>query len=175
MNVAAVCSRTVFTVDHAAPLPEAARLMRQHHVGSLVVTQPTAEGTAVAGIVTDRDLAVEVLARAIDGTAVRIGQLVRPPLVGVPETASIDEAIALMQQHGVRRLLVSGAGGQLTGIVTLDDVLGALAARLAALAQVVKAGLEREAHERPAVTQPPIPAVRIPAVGTAGWTQPTGG
>ena len=175
MDIASICTRTVVTVDHAATLPDAARLMREHHVGSLVVTQPGAEGTAVTGVVTDRDLAVEVLARGLDGTDVRIGQLVRGPLVSVAGSAGLDDAVALMQRHGVRRLLVAGEQGQLAGIVALDDLLAAYAAQFAALAQVVKAGLEREAHERPAVAPPPIPSLRIPAMGTAGWTQPTRG
>lgn len=175
MTIASICTRTVVTADHAATLPEAARLMREHHVGSLVVTQPGAEGSAVIGVVTDRDLAVEVLARGVDGADVRVGQLVRGPLVSVAASASLDEAVALMQQHGVRRLLVAGEQGQLAGIVALDDLLAGYATRFAALAQVVKAGLEREAQERPALTPPPIPALRIPAMGTAGWTQPTGG
>lgn len=175
MDIASICTRTVVTVDHAATLPEAARLMREHHVGSLVVTQPGAEGTAVIGVVTDRDLAVEVLARGVDGSDVRVGQLVRGPLVSVAGSAGLDEAVALMQRHGVRRLLVAGEQGQLAGIVALDDLLAAYAARFAALAQVVQAGLEREAHERAPVEPPPIPSLRIPAMGTAAWTQPTGG
>ena len=175
MNIGSICTRTVVTVDRAAPLPEAARLMREHHVGALVVTQQVAEGTAVIGVVTDRDLSVEVLARGIDAGTVQVGQVLSSPVLAVAETSPLDEAVLLMQQHGVRRLLVTGAQGQLSGIVSLDDLLVALATQIGVLSQVVRAGLDREAQSRPAVAPPPIPPLRIPAMGTAGWTQPTRG
>jgi CBS-domain-containing membrane protein len=173
MSLATICTRHVITVDAGASLAEAARRLREHHVGALVVTRATPEGVAVAGVVTDRDLAVEVLARGLDAGAVAVGALVQGEPVAVAESAGVDEALARMREHGVRRLLVAGAQGQLVGIVTLDDLLGALAAQLGALAQVVAAGLERETQQRGALAPPPIPAVRIPAVGTAGWTPST--
>jgi CBS domain-containing protein len=174
MTIASICTRTVVTVDAGATLTDAARRLREHHVGALVVTHATPDGNAVAGVVTDRDLAVEVLARGLDASAVQVGALVRGPLVAVPEDASLADAVAQMQQHGVRRLLVSGAQGQLVGVVSLDDVLGAYAEQLGALAQVVKAALAREVQERPALAAPPVPPLRVPAMGTAGW-QPPGG
>jgi len=69
---------------------------------------------------------------------------------------------------------VSGAQGQLVGIVALDDLLAACAEQLGALAQVVKVSLAREVQERAALAAPPLPPLRVPAMGTAGWTQPTG-
>jgi CBS-domain-containing membrane protein len=174
MTIASICTRTVVTVDAASTLTEAARRMREHHVGALVVTQTAPQGTAVVGVVTDRDLAVEVLARGAGGSSAHVGSLVRGPLVAVSEDAGLADAVAQMQQHGVRRLLVSGAQGQLVGIVSLDDLLGAYASQLASLAQVVQAGLAREVQERATVAAPPVPPLRVPAMGTAGWTQPTG-
>lgn len=175
MNIGSICTRTVVTVDQAAPLVEAARLMREHHVGALVVTRQTADGGAVVGVVTDRDLAVEAMARALDVHAVPVGQLLRAPVVAAAETAALDQAASLMEAHGVRRVLVTGAQGELTGILSLDDLLVALAAQVGVLAQAVRSGIDEEARTRPAVTPPPIPPLRIPAMGTAGWTQPTGG
>jgi len=172
MTIATICTRHVITIDAAASLTEAARRLREHHVGALVVTRAGPEGVAVVGVVTDRDLAVEVLARGIDAGAVQVGQLVQGAPVAVPESAGIDEALAQMREHGVRRLLVAGTQGQLVGIVTLDDLLAAFAAQLGALTQVIARQIERETQQRRALTPPPLPAVRIPAVGTAGWTQP---
>ncbi|MFO1265852.1 MAG: CBS domain-containing protein [Rubrivivax sp.] len=64
MTVASLCSREIVSVDHAEPLPLAARLMREHHVGTVVVTEERGDGGAhVVGIVTDRDLVIEGLAR----------------------------------------------------------------------------------------------------------------
>lgn len=172
MNVASHCHRQVVTVDAAESLQQAALLMREHHVGSLVVVEPGAEGQGlhVAGVITDRDLAIEVLARGGDAPQVPARNLAGGPVVGVAEDAPLEEAVALMHRHGVRRLLVHDAEGLLVGVLSFDDVLPALVAPLTMLAEVMRRGLEREAGRRGSISAPPRPALRIPAVGTAGWS-----
>lgn len=172
MTVAQVCSRQVVTVDRDAPLAAAARLMRDHHVGALVVTARAEHGHGVVGVVTDRDLVVEGLARGADAAGLRVGQLMRGPVVVVAETAGLGEALERMQAHGVRRLLVTDAQGHLCGMASFDDLLSALAAQFTTLATAVRVGREREAAERPPLAPPPLPALRLPRFGTAGWTAP---
>lgn len=172
MTIAQVCSRQVVTVDRAAPLAEAARLMRDHHVGALVVTAGTEHGPGVVGVVTDRDLVVEAVARGIDIGDIRVGQLVRGPVVVVAENAELGEALEKMQAHGVRRLLVTDAQGHLAGVVSFDDVVPVLATQLIALAKALRISREREAAERPALASPPLPRLRLPEFGTAGWSGP---
>jgi CBS domain-containing protein len=170
MPLGSICTRELVTVDRNATLQEAARLMREHHVGAVVVTQNLDAALHVAGIITDRDLAIEVLARGVDGASVAVGALLgNGPLHSVPEDAELGEAIALMQASGVRRLLVHEAGGHLVGIVSFDDVLQACASQLAGLAGVLRKGIEHEMAQRARLTAPPRPAVRVPAMGTAGW------
>jgi CBS domain-containing protein len=175
MGLDAVCVREIVTVDRDASLQQAARLMREHHVGSLVVTQPAPDALQAVGIVTDRDLAVEALARGIDGANESVGSLVGSgPLHSVAEDADVGAAIALMQTAGVRRLLVRDREGHLCGLVSFDDLLRVFAAQLGALAAVLPRAIEREAAQRARAPVPPAaPLVRVPAVGTAGWTQPT--
>lgn len=167
MKISSICSRRIVSIDAGSSLVEAAALMREQHVGALVVTSQTPEGPGVAGVVTDRDLAIDVLARGLDVATGPIGKLARRELVSVTEDQDISAAIALMRDSGVRRLLVTDAEGRLTGIVSLDDMLDACAELFSGLAAVMHSGISREtAAARP---MPPAPALRIPAMGTAGW------
>lgn len=172
MNVGRICQRHVVTIDANQPLQQAALLMREHHVGALVVVDRGAagQGLHVAGLITDRDLAIEVLARGGDARQVPARDLAGGPVVGVAEGAPLEEAAALMQTHGLRRLLVHGDDGLLVGVLSFDDLLPALMAPLSALADVTRCGLEREISRRGAISAPPRPVLRIPPVGTAGWS-----
>lgn len=175
MRLGAVCVREIVTVDREASLQQAAVLMREHHVGSVVVTQSAPDALQAVGIVTDRDLAVEALARGMDGSSAAVGSLVGGrPLHSAAEDADVGAAIALMQSAGVRRLLVHDREGQLCGLVSFDDLLQVLAAQLGSLAAVLPRAIERETAQRTHVSVPPASTrVRVPAIGTAGWTPPT--
>lgn len=107
----------VVTASPATSALDVARMMRERRVGSVVVVDPA--GSPVA-MVTDRDLAVRVLAEGRDPGAA-VGEVASRPLIcGEPEM-ELDEAAALMVQHRVRRLPVVAAG-RLDGIVSLDDI-----------------------------------------------------
>ncbi len=172
MTIGSICKRYIVTVDANDSLQKAAMLMREHHVGAVVVVEGGTDGAGqrVVGIVTDRDMAIEVLARGGDASQVSVGRLAQSRLVSVPDDADMAEAVALMQTNGVRRLLVHDADGLLIGIVSFDDLLPACVAPLAGLADLMRKGLEREVAERGAIAAPTRPALRIPAMGTAGWT-----
>lgn len=173
MNIGTICKRHLVTVDGSDTLQRAATLMREHHVGALVVTSRGDAGTQVVGMLTDRDLAIEGLARGGDASRLTVGSLAyRPqgPLVSVREDESIADAVVRMQAAGVRRLLVHDAEGHLVGIASLDDLLPACLAPLAGLAEALRHGLERETAERGPVAAPPRPVLRVPPVGTAGWS-----
>lgn len=124
MNIAAICQPEVITIDAGASLRDAASLMRGHHIGALVVTVDAAGHEQAVGVITDRDLAIEILARDLNLTDVKVGQLASRRLASVPGTAGIAEAVAVMQEAGVRRLLVTGSERQLAGFVSADDLLG---------------------------------------------------
>lgn len=156
MNVRDLCRPRVVTVDRSASLAEAAQLMRSHHVGALLVTDEASGHAVVSGIVTDRDLALEGLARAAGEPPLRVGDIARPHLVAVRADAPLAQAVRLMQEHGVRRLMVVEGEGRVGGVLSIDDVVDALAAQLGAVAAALRGGAAHEA------VQPLAPA-RAPA------------
>lgn len=171
MTIATICRSEVITIDSGASLRDAAILMREHHVGALAVTVANAEYEQVVGMITDRDIAIEILARDLDPGEIRVGQLASRQLASVPDTAGIADAVSIMQQAGVRRLLITGQDGRVAGFVSADDLLEALAAQLSVLAGALRSGIAREGAERG-----PIPPARPRPVflahGTPGMQQP---
>jgi CBS domain-containing protein len=163
MKIADICTRELVMADKDASLQQAAALMRQHHVGTLVVIANAAEGIQVVGIVTDRDVVIEAVARGLDVKQTSIGRLAENKLAVVPDTATIEEAIGAMKKRGVRRLLVANEGGQLSGIVSLDDLLDAVAHDVAELARIGRSGIERESAERAPLPAEQPRTVHIPA------------
>jgi CBS domain-containing protein len=168
-DIGSICRRRIVSVDAASSWVEAAGLMRDHHVGALVVTQQTSEGLRVNGVVTDRDLVVDGMARGLDPSASAIGELASQRIASVSEDDDLSDALAAMQDSGVRRLLVTNAEQALVGIVSLDDLMHGCAAQVEGVAKVIRRGIEREIAQS-AAPQPIV--LRIPAMGTAGWGQP---
>lgn len=175
MQVEAICSRDVVSVDGNDPLQRAALLMRERHVGAVVVTALEGGVTHVLGIVTDRDLAIEVLARGGDASLVPVHRLVQGPPVGVSAQADLGAAVQAMQAAGTRRLLVHDDQGLLVGVLSIDDLLPALVAPLAGLGDLLGCNLQREVQARGRLDPPTRPVLRVPAMGTAGWQTQAGG
>jgi CBS domain-containing protein len=140
-----MCTHSIVTADRSRTLQECAALMGESHVGSVLVTEETPGGPQAVGIVTDRDLVVEAMARGVAPGQASIGQITARRLVTVPSSASIDEAIQLMKSEGVRRLLVATPDRRLVGIISMDDLLDALAGEMAGIAQAIRSGFAREA------------------------------
>jgi CBS domain-containing protein len=101
-----------------ASVVEAARLMRDEDVGSV----PIVEGDKLAGTVTDRDIAIRVVAEGKDPSSVTVGEIASRELVTVDPKQHLDDALRLMARHQVRRLPVVEEDGTLVGIVAQKDV-----------------------------------------------------
>jgi CBS domain-containing protein len=143
MSLRELCETVVVTVDPGATVAHAARLMRDHHVGALVIV----ERGRPSGIVTDRDLATLVLASGLSGETA-VAHVMTPDPVCVHVESSIADASQLMREFGVRRLPVVDSKATLYGIVTLDDLLGFLGEELSSLAAAVGHEQLREWRER---------------------------
>jgi CBS domain-containing protein len=166
MNIASLCSREVVGIAAEASVREAATLMCEEHIGALVVMTGD-DPPKVVGILTDRDLALDVLGREVVTGGLRAGHLAKAPPVAVEATASLQEAVAAMDKAGVRRLLVVDADGGVVGLVSAEDLMAAISAELAALVHALYGGIERERNERRVMVQPAGVRPVYPGFGTA--------
>lgn len=148
MPVGEICNREVVIAERTTVVTEAARLMRGHHVGDLVVTEDRDGRRHPVGVVTDRDIVVEVVAAGLNPEALNVGDIMGPEVATVRESEGVFEALRYMRDKGVRRMPVVDAAGGLVGIVTLDDVLGLLAEEMTELAKLVSHERQREASAR---------------------------
>ncbi len=147
MKTGEACNRTVVVVDREMPLGDAARLMREHHVGSLVVAKPT-YGNKPLGIVTDRDMVVEVMAEDLDYRTVTVGDIMGDKLVVAREQDDSLDTLKLMRSQGVRRIPVVTEKGDLAGIVTVDDLLEIVAEELEDIVHAIGNEQTRETKHR---------------------------
>jgi len=150
MPIGEICSREVVCAKRDATVKTAARLMREQHVGSIVVVEEPEDKRIPTGIVTDRDIVVAVVALGLDPEVIQIGDIMGTNLVSVKEDWGIAEVVELFQLKGVRRLVVTDSAGYLVGIVAADDVLSLLAEEMSALASMVGGERKREAAMRKA-------------------------
>ena len=148
MTIGTICNREVITVQRDDTVLHAAVLMRQYHVGDVVVIENRNNKTVPIGIVTDRDIVVELVATELDCKVITVGDIIITKLIVVKDSAGVFEAIQLMANKGVRRLPVVDDAGGLVGIVTLDDLLLLLSKELAALNKLVTREQKNEATKR---------------------------
>lgn len=150
MAIGELCSREVIVIYRKDSVADAARLMRERHVGSVVVIEP-GDGRRPVGMLTDRDIAVGVVALGLDPEKTLVEAVMRPGLVFLRETDGVGRAVALMRDQGVRRLPVVDASDRLVGLLAADDLLDVLAGEMSDLAVMASRGMTREARERAAV------------------------
>lgn len=148
MSVRNHCNREVVTVERDAPIRDAVNLMRSDHVGDVVVVEKSDGGHAPVGILTDRDIVVQILAEDVDIDAVNVTDVMSYELVTLPEATTLVDAIWILRENGVRRAPVVDDNGLLTGIITVDDILAVIAEQLTDLVQVIAIEQAREGRER---------------------------
>jgi CBS domain-containing protein len=138
MRVEAVCTRQVQTIQASEPLAAAARQMRDQQVGALIVVAPNAGGRVV-GILTDRDIVCGQIRRKADLHCLAVEEVMTPEPLCVTADTDIGEVAQVLYRMGVRRAPVVTHDGNLVGIVTLDDLVPALAQQLITCAQLLAA------------------------------------
>lgn len=149
INAGDICTRIVTIAYPSMAVNEAARLMREQHVGSLVVVEEMSpDARVVVGILTDRDIALGVVAADRDPHGMRVGDLMSKDVLTAREQDSVLDLLAAMRRKGVRRIPVTGPRGTLIGIVALDDVLEVVAQEMQAVASAVASSGK---HERTAL------------------------
>ena len=148
LTVGELCTRITVIAQRKMGVDEAARLMREHHVGCVVVVDETLAGRLTVGILTDRDIVIAVVARDLTPSVVTVGDVMSTDLATVREADSVLDALATMRHKGVRRLPVTDAKGSLIGLITLDDVLGVISEQLRGLVGTIASEQQREKRLR---------------------------
>ena len=133
MKIEELMSHPALTLPPEANCLEAARLMRESAVGSVVVS---VDG-GPAGIVTDRDLVVRVVAEDCSAKDVSVREVMSPAPLFVSSGRDPSFVLELMSEQGVRRLPVVDERMQVIGIITLDDLIQAVATDLSAVAEAI--------------------------------------
>uniref|UniRef100_Q473A8 CBS n=2 Tax=Cupriavidus TaxID=106589 RepID=Q473A8_CUPPJ len=143
MRIDELCTREPVHIPLSCTLQEAAVQMRDQHVGSLIVTEATASGTRVAGVLTDRDIVLGSTAAGTDPCTNQVGDIMTRGLVTVGRHNGVADAMQLLLSHGVRRLGVLD-GEALIGVISMDDIVGAMAAEWGMLSTIISNEQERE-------------------------------
>ena len=147
MTAGEYCNREVVITGQDVSVTEAAMLMRQHHVGDLVVVEKQGEKTLPIGIITDRDIVIEVIAQKADPDSLIIKDIMSAGLITVDENVALLETMTLMQNQGVRRMIVVDAQGSLQGLLSADDAIELIAEAMNNLTKLVKREITHEEKE----------------------------
>ena len=149
MHIGEICSRDVVCTDAQTPVAAVAKLMRQYHIGDVIVVTRTDGAKRVPlGIVTDRDIVLSVVAAEIAPGTLTVGEIMSERLATAGEEEDIFETIQRMRNIGVRRMPIVDAEGALAGIVSIDDIIEVLAAEMTELARLIAREQLREQPTR---------------------------
>jgi CBS domain-containing protein len=145
MRIGEICTSDTICCTREETVQGAAMLMRRHHVGDLVVVDNDDGGNVPVGILTDRDIVMAVIAPGLDPASLLAGDIMSDDLLTAGENDDVVETIQHMRQRGIRRVPVVNANGNLSGIVSVDDLLEFLAEEMSELSRI---GSWQQSHER---------------------------
>jgi CBS domain-containing protein len=147
MNVGEFCNRTVIVAEAQDTVADVAMLMRDHHVGSVVIVAGRTEPRTPVGIITDRDVTVCVVAEGLDASQTRAAEIISSALYAAREEQDIETVLQQMRARGVRRVPVVDDHDVLQGIFTFDDLVEWSAEHMLELSRLVQREIDRE-HNR---------------------------
>lgn len=145
MQLGEACNRDVIIIADDSSVKEAAKLMRDYHVGSIVVTKKDKGITKPIGIITDRDLVIDVIAKDISPEKVTVSDIMNSKLITGKDTDQLWNSLRTMRTHGIRRMPVIDSEGSLIGIITADDILELFSEELLDLTRLI--ALEQKKEE----------------------------
>ena len=148
MSIGEFCNREVIIVHKDTSIVEAAQLMRDYHVGALVVVENVSHNNIPLGLVTDRDMIIELIAKEVELSTVTVGDVMSTELYTVAETTDLMSTIRFMRQKGVRRVPVVNHKKELIGLIAADDVIELIAEQLTDLTNLINKEQQRERKTR---------------------------
>lgn len=149
MNAGELCQKEVVVIGRDDSILEAARRMRDYHVGSLIVTEKSGGNTVPVGILTDRAIVVQVISEDLKQDGINtedllVGDVISPHLVCVHKDADVFFVNKKMKEEGIRRIPVVDDNNSLVGILSMDDLLEFFTEELEDLSQIALRGQMRE-------------------------------
>ncbi|MEN6373928.1 MAG: CBS domain-containing protein [Smithella sp.] len=145
MPVGEICNREVVIINKKEGILDAAKLMREHHVGNVIVVEEKEGQVIPVGILTDRDIVVELIAKEVPLDSVVLEDVMSADLVSVQENMGVWDTIQCMRSKGVRRIVVTGDKGTLIGVISSDDLIDLLSGELS---DVVKTFMKEQIREK---------------------------
>ncbi len=145
MPVGEICNREVVIIDKKDSILETAKLMRNYHVGDVIVVEAKEGRVVPVGIITDRDIVIELIAKEVPLDSVFVEDVMSADLASVNENQGIWNTIQCMRRKGIRRIVVTGEKGNLVGILSSDDLVDLLSGELS---DVVKAFMREQVKEK---------------------------
>lgn len=149
MRAGEFCNREVVVVDEERSITQTAEIMREYHVGDVVICKVRYGKQIPVGIFTDRDIALEIVAKGTDPDSISVGDAMSFDLATVTEDDDLMHVIEVMRDKGIRRVPVIDVDEALVGILTVDDIVDLLSEVLIDLAHLVDRQKKREEKRRP--------------------------
>lgn len=151
MLCAEYCNREVVITTSDDSVRHAAKLMRLHHVGDVVVVEGPVNKPV--GLLTDRDMVVEILAEDINPDKITVGDIMSDRITTIGEDKSVLDALKLMRLRGIRRIPVVDNRGGLCGILTLDDIIDIISEQILDVDHIInkEQAIERKRRKSAAI------------------------
>ena len=144
MSIGEICTRDVIVADRKDSVLDVAKLMREYHVGDVVIVDQHKDQNLPVGIITDRDIVLELVAKEIDIGSVTAEDVMSTDLLIAEENEQVTGLVQQMQSKGVRRVPVVNAKGGLIGIVSEDDIIELIGEQVSNLVSLANRGGHRE-------------------------------
>lgn len=143
------CSREVTIIGRSESIAKAAKLMRENHVGDVLVVDSNNGERLPIGILTDRDIVIKVLAEDLDINMVTLEDIMSFKLITVKENDDLMSTIKRMRSYGIRRIPVVNDRGGLVGVLAVDDILDVITEQLMDIDQLIANEQHKEKKLRP--------------------------
>jgi len=143
MSIGKFCEHNVVIAPKDMAVHEAAKLMKRYNIGDIVVVDNEDRDAGPVGILTDRDIAMKIVANELDANKISIGDAMSQNLLTLNDQQGIQEAIDMMSAKGVRRAPVIDNHHKIVGIVSIDDLLILIADEMSSLAKLVRKQVDK--------------------------------
>lgn len=136
MSLRNLCRREVVCVNLGTLVREAAQIMEDKNVGSLIVVGK--DSVKPLGLITDRDILLRVLNKGLNPETVTVEEVMTKNIVTLDERIGLFEALEQTKGSGMRRFPVVDVDGHLQGIITLDDIINLLGKEMGDVASIIE-------------------------------------